>query len=93
MSRPNARLTFPNTRTRPSAGKGSETVGILGFSATISAISEAASKTSEAIRVLVNADESMRPGHIQFVNTEIRTLKDQIGLLEALLHTEGANTV
>jgi hypothetical protein len=59
----------------------------------ISVISQAASKTGEAIRVLVNADDSINSAHIQFINTEIRNLKDQIGLLEALLHAEGANPI
>jgi hypothetical protein len=59
----------------------------------LSVISEAANKTGEAIRVLVNIDDSIRPGHIQFISTEIRNLKDQIGLLEALLHAQGADAV
>jgi len=59
----------------------------------ISVISQAASKTGEAIGVLVNADDSINSSHIQFINTEIRNLKDQIGLLEALLHAECANPV
>ena len=93
MSRPNVLSNFPSTRTRPTPRRGLESAGILGFSVMISVISQAASKTGEAIGVLVNADDSINSSHIQFINTEIRNLKDQIGLLEALLHAEGANPV
>lgn len=55
----------------------------------ITVISEAGNKVTEAIRIRAKTKVSADPNQSRFIKAEIRNLKDQIGLLEALLHAEG----
>ncbi|MEE8376384.1 MAG: hypothetical protein V3S26_08710 [Acidimicrobiia bacterium] len=52
----------------------------------ITVLSEADTKTGDAIEALVKTNDTLPAESVALIETEMRALKDRIGLLEALLH-------